>query len=148
MYSALHLRDLPGDRLPKTCRWTGCDPAAAQEMRPEYVKSILAPLGMLAHPVVVISDNLKGSERVLSRLLADPNLGPIIRVMPAEARWLGGDMTLAVMVSACESRAHCIFFHLPFWQVHIFACGARVSSSVPCISHFVETSAAFSVHRG
>ena len=85
--------------LAKTAKTRGCDPAAAQEMRPEYVKSILAPLGMLQHPVIVVSDHEKGSKPVLARLLRDPDIGPMVQEVPTEARWFGGDMTLAVMVS-------------------------------------------------
>ena len=84
--------------LAKTARKTGCDPLAASEMTPEYVKSILAQTGMLAHPIIVISDNQTGSKNALNRLLRDPDIGQLVRVVPEEARWLGGDMTLAVMV--------------------------------------------------
>jgi len=68
-------------------------------MKPEYVKSILAPIGMLVHPIVIISDNQKGSKEALDRLLKDPEIGPMVRVVPKEARWKGGDMTLAVMAN-------------------------------------------------
>ena len=96
-YSALHLRDLGRNRLRQACQ--GCDPVAAQEMRPAYVKAILGPLDMLTHPIVVLSDEHLGSEEVLQRLREDPQIGPRILVVPEAARWLGGDATLAVMVS-------------------------------------------------
>ena len=101
LYSAIHLRSFEGhgaQMLAKTARKTGCDPLAASEMTPEYVKSILAQTGMLAHPIIVISDNQTGSKNALNRLLRDPDIGQLVRVVPEEARWLGGDMTLAVMV--------------------------------------------------
>ena len=119
-YSVVHLRSFEGKgrgMLAKAAKESGCDPAAAQDMTPEYVKSILAPLGMLAHPVVVISDNQKDSKKVLTRLLGDPEIGSTVRVVPSKFRWLGGDMTLAVMVSKCHvtctfpvlSSSHCPF---------------------------------------
>lgn len=73
----------------------GCDPIAALEMRPDYVKSILQPLGMLEHPIVFISDGQDPS--VLERLLDDPELGPLIRVPPKDTSWIGGDITVGVM---------------------------------------------------
>lgn len=102
LYSVVHVRYFEGNgkgMLKKAANKTGCDPRAALEMRPEYVKAILAPLGMLAHPVVVISDNQRGSRKVVSRLRADPDLGPLLLSVPKGARWLGGDMTLAVMAN-------------------------------------------------
>ena len=118
-YSVVHLRSLEGSggaRLAKTAKKTGCDPVAAQEMRPEYVKSILSPLGLLGHPVVVITDNEKGSQAPLRRLQADPELGPWITLVPPDSRWMGGDMTLAVMVSASrgkrDARVACPVAHL------------------------------------
>ncbi len=42
--------------LQKICARSGCDPIAALDMHPEYVKAILRPLGMLEHPIVLISD--------------------------------------------------------------------------------------------
>lgn len=101
-YSVVHLRSFEGNGkkiLAKAAKTRGCDPAAAQEMRPEYVKSILAPLGMLQHPVIVVSDHEKGSKPVLARLLRDPDIGPMVQEVPTEARWFGGDMTLAVMAN-------------------------------------------------
>lgn len=102
LYSAIHLRSFEGQGkkvLAKMANRTGCDRKAANEMKPEYIKSILAPMGMLAHPIVVISDNQPKSNAVLMRLMGDPELRPMIRVVPEEARWIGGDMTLAVMAN-------------------------------------------------
>merc|ERR1712194_11157 len=64
-------------------------------------KSILEPQGMLAQPIVVIFDGTKGAKSVLGRLQNDPEIGPLVRTVPTNALWLGGDMTLAVMVSMC-----------------------------------------------
>lgn len=53
---------------------TGCDPVAALEMEPEYVKAILEPLGMLNHPIVFMTDHQR--PEILERLMADPDLPP------------------------------------------------------------------------
>lgn len=110
LYSVIHVRYFEGHgkgMLAKTAARTGCDPAAALQMAPEYVKSILAPLGMLGHPIVIISDNQRGSKTIIKRLRGDPEIGPMLRSVPTTngARWLGGDITLAVMVRAysCNS---------------------------------------------
>ncbi|KAL7542918.1 hypothetical protein ACHAXR_012360, partial [Thalassiosira sp. AJA248-18] len=99
IYSVIHSRRLegkPGLRLlGNLSSLSGCDPVAALEMRPDYIKSILEPLGMLKFPIVIITD---GQDlRVLQRLMDDPELGPLIRLVPREARWIGGDVTLATM---------------------------------------------------
>lgn len=99
LYSVIHLRSHAKWRLKKTCQKKGCDLEAAHDMRPEYVKAILAPLGMMVHPIVIITDNKKGSKGVLKRLLGDPDVGPLLRIVPKKARWLGSDMTLAVMAN-------------------------------------------------
>ena len=58
IYSVIHSRNLegrPGKRLlANQARRSGCDKLAALEMRPDYVKSILKPLGMMNYPIVFI----------------------------------------------------------------------------------------------
>ncbi|KAL7528917.1 hypothetical protein ACHAWF_003942 [Thalassiosira exigua] len=99
VYTAIHLRHLEGQpgiqSLARQSKLTGCDPKAALEMKPSYVKSILEPLEMLRHPVVIIHDgqNMKAVER----LMADEDIGPMVRVVPPESCWFGGDITLAIM---------------------------------------------------
>lgn len=99
MYSAIHNRHLegaPGIRLMQRMRrGSGCHPTAALNMQPEYVKSILRPLGMLNHPIVLITDGQDPS--VAQRLSEDPEIGPMLRVVPETASWIGGDLTLAIM---------------------------------------------------
>ncbi|KAL9179417.1 hypothetical protein ACHAXT_008707 [Thalassiosira profunda] len=98
IYSAIHLRYMEGKPglhfLKQRANATGCDPEAALKVTPEYVKSILAPLNMLGHPIVVITDGQKPA--VLMRLQRDKVLGPLLRVVPQDSRWIGGDVTLAV----------------------------------------------------
>lgn len=99
LYSVIHSRSMEGEPgfawLKNVSRKSGCDPVAALEMRPEYVKSILEPLGMMHNPIVFISDGQNAS--VLKRLLDDADIGPLIRVVPDEATWIGGDLTVAIM---------------------------------------------------
>jgi hypothetical protein len=64
-------------------------------MQPEYIKAILRPLGMLEHPIVLISDGQDFS--VAERLLNDPEIAPMLKLVPNRAKWIGGDITLAVM---------------------------------------------------
>mmetsp|Transcript_47149 Transcript_47149/g.98845 ORF Transcript_47149/g.98845 Transcript_47149/m.98845 type:complete len:418 (-) Transcript_47149:185-1438(-) len=98
-YSVVHSRSLeglPGEiLLGKISRRSGCDPMGALNMEPDYVKSILKPLGMLNRPILFLSDNQK--PEILARLLADPEIGPNIVVAPEEASWVGGDITAALM---------------------------------------------------
>ena len=98
IYSVIHLRRLEKvgyTILAAVSKHTGCDPRAAIEMRPDYVRTILKPLGMLNYPIVVIGDGQ--SVEAIQRLLDDPEIGPRIVFVPEEAVWNGGDMTLGVM---------------------------------------------------
>ncbi|KAL7552588.1 hypothetical protein ACHAWF_015830 [Thalassiosira exigua] len=98
-YSVIHSRSLegePGKRLlGRISRNIGCDPLAALDMEPEYIKAILGPLGMLNHPIIFITDHQR--PEILEKLMADPEIGPMIHLIPEEASWVGGDITAAVM---------------------------------------------------
>ena len=100
-YSVVHSRSLEkaGIKLMNVVSDKfGCDPTAALEMEPEYVKAVLDPLDMLHHPIVFITDHQR--PEVLERLLADPEIGPSIRLIPSEeASWIGGDITLALLAT-------------------------------------------------
>jgi len=76
---------------------TGSDPRAGLEMRADYVKSILGPLDMLNHPIVVITDGQ--NMNLLQRLMGDRIIGPMIRPVPKSACWIGGDITIATMAT-------------------------------------------------
>ena len=99
MYSVIHSRSLegePGKRLlGRISEFSGCDPLAALEMRPDYIKAILAPLDMLKKPIIFITDNQ--APEILERLQADPDIGPNLRLIPDEVSWVGGDVTVGVM---------------------------------------------------
>ena len=99
IYSVIHNRHLegaPGIRLmQRMTRGSGCHPTAALEMEPEYIKSILGPIGMLKHPIVLITDG--EDQSVATRLMNDPEIGPNLRLVPESASWIGGDLTLGVM---------------------------------------------------
>ena len=92
VYSVIHLRYLEGKPgisiLSEVSKLTGCDPRAALDMRPEYVKSILEPLGMLDHPIVVITDGQ--SRFFLHRLRMDKDIGPMLRVLRSTGGVLEG----------------------------------------------------------
>lgn len=101
IYSVIHSRYLEGEPgirlLAHLSQTSGCDPTAALEMRPEYVKSILRPLGLLDYPIVFITDG--ENSKVLRGLLDDPDIGPMIETVPEKSVWLGGDITLATMAN-------------------------------------------------
>ena len=106
IYSVIHSRSFasegngkghdPGPTLMRALlQRSGVDPHGALELRPDYIKSILEPLGMLDYPIAFITDGQ--DPQILERLMADPDIGPMIQMVPEEASWLGGDITLAVM---------------------------------------------------
>lgn len=100
IYSVIHQRSLEGagsTLLGRVSKFSGCDPEAALHMAPDYVKSILEPLGLLDYPIVLITDGQDFS--VLQRLLNDPDIAPKLRLVPEDATWIGGDITLAVMAN-------------------------------------------------
>jgi len=99
LYTAIHNRHLegaPGIRLMKRmARGSGCHSTAALDLKPEYIKAILRPLGMLKNPIVLITDG--ENPDVAQRLLEDPEIGPMLRLVPESASWIGGDLTLGIM---------------------------------------------------
>ncbi len=101
IYSTIHQRSLEKagkELLGRVSKFSGCDPEAALHMAPDYVKSILRPLGLLNYPIVLITDGQDFT--VLQRLLNDAEIAPKLRLVPEEATWIGGDITLAVMANA------------------------------------------------
>jgi hypothetical protein len=74
---------------------SGCDPEAALNLPPDYIKAILEPIGMLNHPIVFLTDHQR--PEILQKLLADKDIGPMIRLVQDDASWVGGDITLGVM---------------------------------------------------
>lgn len=99
VYSVIHLRSLEGQSglklMERMSKSSGCHPTAALEMEPEYIKSILRPLGMLQFPIVLITDGQNFN--ALRRLVNDREIGPKLRLVPQSSSWIGGDITLAVM---------------------------------------------------
>ena len=98
-YSVIHSRSLEGEAgiflLNRIAENSGSDPRAALDMRPEYIMAILRPLNMLNHPILFITDNQR--PEILEKLLANPNIGPNMILIPEEASWVGGDIMAAVM---------------------------------------------------
>lgn len=102
IYSVIHSRNLEGyaghELLGRVAKNSGCDPEAALNMEPEYIKAILEPIGMLNHPIVFLTDHQR--PEILERLRADKDIGPLIHLVPDEASWVGGDITLGIMANA------------------------------------------------
>ena len=101
IYSVVHQRSLEHagrTLLGRVSKFSGCDPEAALHMTPEYIKSILEPIELLKYPIVLITDGQDFS--VLQRLLNDPDIAPMLRLVPEGANWVGGDITLGVMANA------------------------------------------------
>jgi len=100
IYSAIHHRQLEHGGaaiLKNAAKNSGCHPLAALDMTPEYIKSILLPLGMLQYPIVIMTDGQ--NERGLKRLKDDPDIGPRLRLVPKHACWVGGDVALGVVAN-------------------------------------------------
>lgn len=98
IYSVIHLRQLEKVGyliLDAVAKRTGCDSRAAIEMKPDYIRTILKPIGMLNHPIVIITD--KQNNEAIQRLLDDPEIGAKIVLVPQKSSWRGGDMTLGIM---------------------------------------------------
>ena len=94
-YSVIHSRNMEGvaeKYLRQLSSVSGCDPVAALKLEPEYIKQILGAK-MLRRPIVYITDGQ--SPEQLETLLADPKIGPMIRLVPEDASWIGGDIMLA-----------------------------------------------------
>ena len=99
VYSVIHSRSMEGEPgyklLGRIAENSGCDPRAAINLEPEYVKGILKPLGMMNQPIIFITDNQR--PKILERLKSDPEIGPLIHLIPEETSWVGGDITIATM---------------------------------------------------
>ena len=101
-YSVIHSRSFfrehegrPGKSiLGRIAKFSGCDNKAALDMEPDYIKSILEESNMLDHPIIFISDHQR--PEILQKLLADRDIGPYIQLIPDEASWIGGDLTVAI----------------------------------------------------
>ena len=102
IYSVIHSRNLEGyaghELLGRVAKNSGCDPEAALNLEPEYIKAILEPIGLLDHPIVFLTDHQR--PEILERLMADKDIGPKILLVPDEASWVGGDITLGIMANA------------------------------------------------
>ena len=119
-YTAIHSRSREGTAsktMQNFCGIRRCDPVGALEMNPDYVKSILGPLGMLEYPIVLITDGQDAS--VIQRLITDPEIRPLLHMIPLEQSWVGGDMTLAIMAD--------VFLGLPVSTFSTFISKARLS---------------------
>ena len=97
IYSVIHQRSFEGHEkvMKRMSGISGFHPTAAIDMSPGYIKSILRPLGMLQHSIVLITDGQNWES--IRRIVSDEEIGPKLRLVPQEASWIGADITLAVM---------------------------------------------------
>jgi hypothetical protein len=99
IYSVIHSRSLEGEPgirlLEKISRRSKCDPLGALLMEPEYIISILQPLGMLDYPILFITDHQNPD--IYNKLLAHPIIGQQLQLIPENSSWIGGDITVAIM---------------------------------------------------
>jgi len=98
-YSVIHAQYMDGNtvwKLEQIAKTTGITiKGGAGTMSPAYVKSILKPLGMLEHPIILLTDGqLPGIERAL---LNDAIIGPRLMVLSDRVALDGADITLAVL---------------------------------------------------
>jgi hypothetical protein len=79
---------------------TGKDNAAAAEMSPEYVKSIMKQMDMLQQNIYPISNGAEASDEEatgrMKRLLSDPDLKELLK-FPTEGRNMGSVVYMAVL---------------------------------------------------
>jgi hypothetical protein len=121
IYSVIHSRNLEGaghELLARVATNSGCDPEAALNMEPEYIKAILEPIGMLSHPIVFLTDHQR--PEILKRLLADRDIGPMIHLVPDDASWVGGDITLGIMANAFIGNPASTFRYVGGTQLHLY----------------------------
>ena len=64
-------------------------------MSPDYITSILLPLGMLDYPIILITDG--ESTDVERELFNDPMIGPKLIVLSNKVALDGADIALAVL---------------------------------------------------
>ena len=83
--------------LPKLNEVSNRDHAAALDMAPEYVKSILDPLGMLRHDVIVMESGAEANTEVSQRLFRDADLATSLKKVPESVKDLGSYVYLAVL---------------------------------------------------
>ena len=112
IYTVIHLAPNRGDQgesLKLIAEQSGCDPKAALNMKPEFIKSILDKsvldtqsgfrTSMLNHPIIVITDDDHSTTDQLERLQNDTALGRHIRTMRPVSRLVGADLTMAMMAT-------------------------------------------------
>ena len=97
-YSVIHARYMEGKsqfKLNQLAKTTGLTPKGPLEMSPKYVRSILKPLGMLSHPIILFSDG--ELPNVEQALLKDPVIGPKLIVLGNKTSLSGPDAALAIL---------------------------------------------------
>ena len=62
---------------------------------PNFIKSLLRPMGMLNHTIILIEDG--ENVGLTKRLRADPEIGPRLKTVPSKISSVGVDMVLGVL---------------------------------------------------
>ncbi|KAL3761162.1 hypothetical protein ACHAWU_000257 [Discostella pseudostelligera] len=98
-YSVIHFRsfeDKAASRLVKIADKIGITiEGGVMTMSPDYITSILLPLGMLDYPIILITDG--ESTDVERELFNDPIIGPKLIVLSNKVALDGADIALAVL---------------------------------------------------
>ena len=104
-YTVVHTRDMSDGkegrrnscfvRLRNNSRRNGVHPSGSCTMSASYIKSILRPINKLDQDIYVISngDNTEN----LAELRKDEEIGKLIKTVPKEGSWAGGDMMMAIL---------------------------------------------------
>jgi len=97
-YSVVHSRFFEGNgykSLEKMHKKFGVDPKASIDLPPDYITSILTPLGMQNKSIIIIADG-KNTEPV-NRLKSDPGIGHLIHLVPPDVSSMIGDMMIGIL---------------------------------------------------
>ncbi|KAL9189390.1 hypothetical protein ACHAXT_009065 [Thalassiosira profunda] len=95
-YAIIHSRSFEGkDFLEESHRHYGVDPRASLDYPPDLIRTMLAPLGMADHSILMITDGQDPT--VADRLSKDPDIGPHFQVVPQEVSTMMGDILLGVL---------------------------------------------------
>ncbi|KAL7535491.1 hypothetical protein ACHAWF_005184 [Thalassiosira exigua] len=101
-FTVIHSRGLEGvgeKFLARASDLIGIDNRSALDYPADLLTSILTPLGINNHSILMITDGInRGRNRELNnRLSSDPDIGPMFQVVPKQVSTVAGDMMLAIL---------------------------------------------------
>ncbi|KAL7527932.1 hypothetical protein ACHAXR_002201 [Thalassiosira sp. AJA248-18] len=95
-YTIIHSRSFEGkDFLEEAHRHYGVDARASLDYPPDLITSILTPLGMNNHSILLITDGQNTD--VVDRLSSDAAIGPYFQVVPQAVSTMAGDIMLGIL---------------------------------------------------